>query len=224
MAMRRRITLTVLAALASAALSFGAACGSGGPDQTGEEPKDPALADVIYQGDASEKPLKALLAKAPKDDPEKGAEIDYPPNDTLIPPTPIPTFTWHPRGATAVRQRLELLPPALAPHAPRERTAFAGFVGPLRELLGPERAAHAEEASMQGSGYFLVFSTDTEPKVLRVFTTKTSYTPDAKTWDRLASLQIWTTLTILTGAFTNDQLSPTGGPFTGPSVNFCIER
>lgn len=223
--MRRGITFTVLAALASAALSFGAACGSSAPAQSGEEePTDPALADVIYQGGASQKPLKALLAKTPQDNPLKGAEIDYPPDQVEIPPTPIPTFLWHPRGATAVRERIELLPPALVPPAPRERTAFAGFVGPLRELLGPERAAHAAEAPMEGSGYFLVFSTDTEPKVLRIFTSKTSYTPDAKTWDMLSSLGVWTTLTILTASFTKDQLSPTGGPFTGPPVAFCIAR
>jgi hypothetical protein len=211
------MTILLFSALTGAALSFGAACGTA---------PDPALADVIYEGGASEQPLKALLAVTPKDDPQRGAEIDNPPDKTLLPPSPIPTFQWHPRGATAAREPFELGPQALLPREPRERSALGRLVGPLKELLGPEREARAEQAPtpMDGTGYFLVFSTDMKPKVLRVFTTKTSYTPDAKAWDTLSSLQDWTTLSILTASFSDNQLSPTGGPWKGVDVQFCIER
>jgi hypothetical protein len=227
--MKHWTKIVLLPALTSAALYYGMACGPV------DKPVDPALADVILEGGASTKALEALVAATPKDDPEKGVEIDSPAADVELPPTPIATFKWHQRGATAARERpalgpLELV--TLAAGASREQplrsgwspsAALAEFTGPLRELLGPERAAHAE-AAMDGAGYFLVFSTDTEPDILRVFTTKTSYTPDAKAWDKLYAVNTWTTLSILSASFTTDSLSPNAGPFKGASIQFCIER
>jgi hypothetical protein len=99
------------------------------------------------------------------------------------------------------------------------------FTGPLLELLGPVRAAHAEASpESDTTGYFLVFSTDSDPKLLRVFTTKTSYTPDKKAWDTLLSVNIWTTLSILTATFNQGSLTLKDGPYTGGSVQFCILR
>jgi hypothetical protein len=76
---------------------------------------------------------------------------------------------------------------------------------------------------LNGAGYFLLFSTDATPRLLRVFTTKTSYTPSASAWATLASAKTWTTLDIFAASFVDDALAPGGGPFKGTSIAFCIE-
>lgn len=221
--------IVLLPALTSAALYYGIACDSV------DKPIDPKLADVILEGSASARALEALVAVPPKDDPAKGVEIDSPADLAELVPSPITTFKWHQRGATAAGKRSapgRLAFMTLAAGAPQDQPlwswwssppALTELTGPLRELLGPERAAHAA-AAMDGAGYFLVFSTDTTPDVLRVFTTKTSYTPDAKAWDKLYAVNTWTTLSIVSAAFTTDSLSPNAGPFQGASIKFCIER
>jgi len=76
---------------------------------------------------------------------------------------------------------------------------------------------------LNGAGYFLLFSTDATPRLLRVFTTKTSYTPSAAAWATLDSAKTWTTLDIFAANFVDDALAPGGGPFKGTSIAFCIE-
>jgi len=172
--MRSLIRVVLLTALATSALST-VACGSSDPP--GDEPVvDPALADVVFEGDASPAALEALLAAMAKSDPTRGAVIDSPPNDALLDPGAVTTFQWHPLGAAA------------------------------------------------GQRYFLVFSTHADPKLLRVFTSKTSYTPDDEAWTTLRSVAIWTTLTTLSATFAGDELAPGSGPFQGAPIEFCIER
>src|SRR5262249_54235314 len=92
-------------------------------------------------------------------------------------------------------------------------------------LLG-ERDAHAGEATFTGEGYFLQFTiptTDTPPKefpILRVFTSKTSYTPSDAAWAKLTASGSWVTLTILAPPFSADKL--TAGPFAPQNtLQFC---
>jgi hypothetical protein len=112
-----------------------------------------------------------------------------------------------------VREPLELVP---ASHAAVPRW--------LRELLGPERAARADQGPLDGVGYFLLFSSEKNPRILRVFTTDTSYLPDAKAWNALATAGIWTTLTITTATFASDDLVPNEGPFVGTPIQFCVDH
>jgi hypothetical protein len=211
----------LLTALSSTALYYGAACGSNGPPAEDEAEAHPELADVIFEGAADEKALAALLAAALKTDPGRGAVIDSPADKALLPPAPIPTFNWHPPGSLAARSGPRQGPPSLLPRAPEEHPTVTSV---LVDLLGPERAAYADAAPMSGLGYFLVFSTDVDPKMLRVFTTKTTYTPDAKAWEKLSSAKIWTTLVIASASFADDRLMADGGPFLGESIQFCIEQ
>jgi len=76
------------------------------------------------------------------------------------------------------------------------------------------------------SGHLLVFAIDADPALLRVFTSKSSYTPDEAAWETLGSVGTWTTLTIVSGAFDeDDEIAVDGGPFTGGApLAFCVER
>lgn len=99
--------------------------------------------------------------------------------------------------------------------------------------LPPDRVAtfqwHArgEAASASGLAYFLVFSTqadaDTNAKLLRVFTDKSSYTPSATAWAKLKGANSWTTFEPLTATLAGDKLAADGGPYSGDTIQFCID-
>jgi hypothetical protein len=201
-----RRTRPLLAGALAIAVIHGGACGKSAP------PLDPKLADVVFQGGADGVALDQLLAATPKMDAARAPVIDSPPNDTLVPAATAPTFKWHLPGATAARA------PALLPAA---RPASPSW---LRELVGPERAARADELAMNGNGYLVLFSTSETPRLLRVFTTGTSYTPDAKAWKTLVSAGTWTNVVVVAGAFADDQLVADGGPVESASIAFCVER
>jgi len=201
--MARATTVGLFIALSSAVV-YGGAC-------AGDAPLDPALADVVFQGEADGPALDQLLAATPVMNAARAAVIDAPPTGTILKASSIATFTWHAGGAAAAR-----LPPSLLP--PPARPEPAPW---LRDLVGPERAARAGQS---GVGYFLQFSTEKTPRLLRVFTTGTSYTPDAKAWKTLSAAMIWTTLSIFTATFDDDALMAGQGPFEGTPILFCIDR
>jgi hypothetical protein len=202
--MSRATTRVLLCASVALAIQ-GGACGTGAPAP------DPALAGVVFVGGADEPALEQLVGATPATDASKGVVIDYPPTDTILDAATVVTFRWHAPAAAARVPTFPFSPPAEG--APRW----------LRDLLGPERAAHAGD-SMNGAGYYLIFATDTKPELLRVFTTLTSYTPDAAAWKTLSSAMVWTQLTIASAAFQDDQLVPGEGPFVGSPVLFCIDK
>lgn len=212
--MQRWMRITALCALASPALYALAACGASGASTDTEAP-DPLLADVIFEGGANGKSLDALLAAPTLVDPTRGAVIDSPTTGTEIPPSPVMTFTWHPGSGMAALQGAPSLLPV-------DRASRLSLRGPLAELFGPEREARADATLMSGVGYFLLFSTDVTPRLLRVFTTKTSYTPDAKAWAALRSAGTWTTLSVFAASFADDRLAPNGGPWKATPIQFCI--
>jgi hypothetical protein len=169
---------------------------------------NPAYADVIFQGTATDTALTALLAVKPADDPALAAYFDNPKDLSEIAPTPIITFTWH-DGQTSA---LQLLPrPAKGP----------SFTGVLADLFG-EGTAHAQGPAMSGPGYLLVFSVlDTGPELFRVFTSSTSFTPDAASWAKMATGN-WTQLQIISATFAGDEVAADGGPYGGQLVRFCV--
>jgi hypothetical protein len=169
---------------------------------------NPAYADVIFQGAATQGALTSLLAVKAADDPALAAYFDNPMDLSENPPSPILTFTWHDGQAAAMR----LLPPS----APK-----ATFVGVLSDLLG-ERSAHAEGPTMTGPGYLLAFSTlETNQELFRVFTSTKSFTPDAASWAKVATGN-WTVLQITSATFAGDAVATNGGPYGGQVIKFCI--
>lgn len=195
----RRLAL-VLASSLLVAPSVGCSSSPGGGEPA------PTYPDVTFQGSATHAALTAMLAEAAIDDPTHAAFFDNPKDLSALPGTPIITFTWHDAQPHA---RMELLPrPAKA----------ASFTGTLADLL--ERTAYAQSAAMSGPGYLLAFRTlDTHLALFRVFTSSTSYTPDASAWAKLAT-GMWTTLQITSATFADDQVA--AGPYAGQVINFCV--
>jgi len=209
--MKHSLRFLLLLSLASVAIY---ACG----DDHHEDVEVPATYDdVIYAGETTDEALVALVSaldqKAPADVASQAPTLDTPAAGAL-PKTPIPTFTWHVGGMTA-----RPLAPVLFPvEAPRAR----GFLSPLAELVGPVRAAHAHGTPFTGTATWLVFSTDANPKLARVLTGETSYTPEQAVWDRLVAAKAPITLTLVGAVFADNRIVTDGGPFQGSKTTFTI--
>jgi hypothetical protein len=85
-------------------------------------------------------------------------------------------------------------------------------------------APGADPGSMSGAGFYLLFSTDQVPELLRVFTSEASYTPDEAAWETISSAEMWVTFRVINASFVDDALAPGGGPFVGTPIAFCPEH
>ncbi|WP_437522804.1 hypothetical protein WME79_32440 [Sorangium sp. So ce726] len=213
----RALLVPALAVLASAAMYTGA-CGHSDDHTSSGTSSDPSLADVIFEGGATDEALEELLAVDAKDEPAQGTVFDAPEDGAMVPGEAALELTFHVAGAaqrTAPRAAPELrLATAAAPGA--------SIVAELGALLGPARAAWAHGTPINGRAYFLVFTTAERELLLRVFTTKLSYTPDAAAWDKLRAAGVPITVSVISALFENNRIVQGGGPFTGEPVTFTI--
>ena len=207
----------LLCSLTSVGIYGGASCGSGESSGAGEDAGRP---DLVFEGDANDTALAALTAVEGPVNPPTYAIFDLPSEGAVYSADQVPKVTWHmnaqpvPPDAGAEAGAFLLLPGPAAP------AARAASLGPLLDLFGKERGAAAAGSSVNGLGYLLLFTTEKDSDLLRVFTTKTSYTPGPATLEIMkdigASIQVW----ILTGVFDNNALTSYGGPFRGPWTSF----
>jgi len=205
-------TLARLLILVPLAIAMPYACS----DDHDEEPAPAGYDDVVYEGEVTDEALTSLVAaldqKAPTTSASQAATLDMPATGTLSKAT-ITTFAWH-IGTTT---RLEPRAPELLPAPSRER-----WYGPLRDLIGPERAAHAHGTPYTGTATWLVFSTASDPKLVRVLTSATTYTPTQAVWDKMAAAGGPITLDLVTAVFADNRVATDGGPFQGSKFEFTI--
>jgi hypothetical protein len=168
--------------------------------------------DIVIAGDANADGLEALVAATATSDPARSAAMTAPDPKVPIPGGTPPAFSWR-LGAGGSD--------AGVTDAPAGRLDLDRF---LLEAFGPERTAHAAHgAPMNGVAYLVTFGAAGNDKLVRVFTTSTTYTPDAGAWDKMKAAGGVTT-TITTATFENNRLTPGGGPFVGPAVAFTIQK
>jgi len=160
-------------------------------------------ADALFQGSATDEGLVALEAQAPTEDATRAPALTTPASGSTVPAATPVTFEWKAQLSSAPRR---------APGRP------APYVVPLP--LGPIRAAHAHGDPMNGKGYLLTLKANGQ-KVVRVFTTSTTYAPDAAAWDKLKSGGT-ISATVTTASFDQNRLVPGSGPFASPATTFTI--
>jgi hypothetical protein len=200
-----------------------------------EETPTPGYEDVAYEGKVTDESLLALDQGAPAEGGAGAPQLTEPTAAEQSAET-APTFRWTFATAGARRDPVELLRPGAPAPAPR----WAGplrellgparellgpareLVGPLRELVGPLRAAHAHGTPYSGQATLLVFSTDADPKLLRVFTSETSYTPTDATWRKLVDAKAPITLSLTGAAFEQNRLAQGTQPRLGTPYQFTI--
>lgn len=194
------------------------------------------IGDVILEGSVTDETYvafeSALEQGPPESDPSQAAMLDQPADGAALPRSPAPTFTWH-FGAAASRSdgppaghRTARAPAApawigLSP-APATVTSLDRLTAPLRDLLGPLRSAHAHGDPYSGTATYLRFSIDAAPTLIEGFTSKTSYTPSAASWEKLTGAGAPITLTLVSAVFEQNRVSQDGGPFAGSAVTFTI--
>ena len=195
---RRALALTVGLAVASCAGGEPSSTSSTG-GSTGSGADD--LSDVIYEGGATDEALIALLAQTPKSDPAQAVGLVAPTEgETLGAATPF-AFSW------AVGSASRRAPGAL------ERAI--GFLFRVRE-------AHAHGTPISGRAYFLVCSTASNEKLLRVFTTALTYTPSADAWAKLVAAGAPIRVDIVIAIFESNRVADGGGPYGGTPRTFQI--
>lgn len=192
----------------------------GCPAEEPETTPDEAYADVIFEGETTDEAMidlgSALEQKDPVDDPSQAPALDSPAAGEL-PKSPIPTFTWH-FGAGTARA-----PALIAPgFGLAMRESAPSFPRALAQLFGPPRAASAHGDPVNGPTTFLVFSTASDAKLVRVFTGLTTYTPSQEAWDKLAAAGSEITLSLIGATFDNNRVADGGGPFKGTVTKFTI--
>ncbi len=213
--MKNLIHLALLVPLASASLY---ACGH-------DEPSVPAgYEDVVYGGAATDEALAALLTAIdqtpPANVPSQAPTLTSPMAGDL-PASAIPTFSWQ---VGPIARLSPPGPPSLLPVEPRAEPLYVPLVplAPLAALLGPARAAHAHGTPFTGVASWLVVSTDSDPKLARVFTSETSWKPSDSVWARMTAAKAPITVELTSALFVDNRIDMDGGPFQGSKTIFTI--
>jgi hypothetical protein len=215
-----RLRYLILVPLATVALY---ACGHDAERPAGYD-------DVVYAGDVTDEALVALVSAleqgAPATAPTRAPTLDAPSDGATISAGSSSAFSWHVGASASLRERsMEREAeswPALSPAPRSQPTGFSSALGALGELLGPPRRAWAHGEPFTGTATYLVFSTDSNPKLLRVLTSGTTYTPDKPAWDKLAAAGGPIKLTLTGAEFENNRILQDGGPFAGSSIQITV--
>lgn len=210
------VASSVTFALASATSCQSGATGAGGASSGSPDAGyvlDPSIADVVFEGYATDDALFPLLHVALVNDPTAAARLSFPPDAGALAVAPPPTFSWT-AGATALR--IEPSPLRRAVAAP----VVEAPTGRIRWGL-PRAWAHGTPTS--GPAYFLTFSTPTSPKLVRVFTTNLTYTPDAAHWARLVNAKTAIRIVIVDAELDQNRIAPGGGPWQGSDTTFTVQ-
>ncbi len=174
------------------------------------------LTDVVYVGAATDEALRGLL-DAPLKNGDKRSRLTAPANGAKL--GTLPTFAWSfgtgtsgPTDAGAVG------------FEPKTRRRNRDLVGLLTAAFPGERQAFAHGEPLNGTAYLLVLSTAAGDKLLRVFTTQTTFTPDAVAWDKVKKAGASVRAVVTTGLFENNKLVSGGGPFEGEAISFEVSQ
>jgi hypothetical protein len=180
-----------------------------------------AAADVLFEAEATDEALEALLAATPIDDPSQAAQLTAPEASAALNSETPARFSWT-VGPTA-----SLAPSHMDGLDLDDATAQRG--GPelrwwseLTALVGPVREAHAHGTPVNGRGYLLVVENAEGEAVHRVFTLALEHTPSSDAWQQLASQPQPLRASVLNAIFENNRIASEGGPWQGPALELTI--
>lgn len=156
----------------------------------------PDTSGVVYVAGATDEALESVVGVAASVDDAKAPILAVPGSDgEVFTQLSAPTFAWS--AAVALRE-------------PAPLRKWVEFVSP--------RQAFAHGDPNTGLVYYAEFSDAKGAPLLRVFTTKTTYTPDAAHWAKLVTAGGQLSLRVIGARVENNKLVPGGGPFVASSA------
>jgi hypothetical protein len=221
-----RTLLASVAFVSALGVALFAGCSDDGG--TGGAPAD-ENADVVYVNGMTDEALEALQAAPLKTDVDKTAAFTWPEPGAAVTPTEPFEFCWH-IGPVAANQPVksqnrlgalshDLLLPVRAEKAERQTSIATSL---LKSLLSGVPRAHAHGTPVDGPGYFLVISSASDPKLVRVFTNALDYKIEPADWDRLKAVGAEMTAKVIWADFETNRVLNDGGPWDGTAVTFTI--
>jgi hypothetical protein len=161
-----------------------------------DEPSNSLTAGVLREGDPSDAAVTQLLSYEADDWGWAGGVFQAPPTDPIA-------------------SSIDVTLPANTPftfvwHADPVPSPAAGAAGTLNAT------------GFTGVAFLLVFSTPSDPKLLRIVTTDSSFTPSAADWKTLTSSGEPVTFKLASGTFENDELTVEGGPHQGQALSISF--
>ncbi|HKO47381.1 MAG TPA: hypothetical protein VJV79_06645 [Polyangiaceae bacterium] len=208
---RRRAAWLLL--LLAASCSSNASAPTGQKDAGGQQD----ISNVIYLGGVTDEALIRLLDVPAKNDARQALLVTSP--DLSAPLAKDSPAAWQFQLASeASRAPTPRLRPARA-----QSTQWRRSLHEVLQLLTPVRVAHAHGAPYNGTAYYLVFSDADGKQRLQVFTTETSFTPEAVDWQNLVQAPQPLKLEITSAFFEDNDVPTDGGPFIGGTFPFRIE-
>lgn len=179
-------------------ISYAGACG--------HEHDSPSLpADVIIEGDATDEGFSAFERAPETADAARAPVLTAPKEGSTIPDTEPLAFTWK---ATPLA--------FTTPRHPIHHVAYPPSFGPMRE-------AFAHGIPMNGRAFVLTIRAD-DRTVLRVFTTRLIYQPDAAARAKLKEATGSLSATIASASYDNNNIVQGSGPFLGNTVRFNVAK
>lgn len=194
-------------------------CGDSSSDGTGGA--GPDISDVVFEGGTNDEALEALLAAVVKDDAEKVPVVTWPLDGDEVPADEAPWFGWQPASelAQAPMQPSLLRYGHKLPLPSRQPTVVQQLLEPL---FAGVRPAHAHGEPISGPAYFAVISSESEPELVRVFTTAREYLPTEEVWEKIKAVNEPITVTVTAAEFDGNRIAQGGGPWKGSSITFTI--
>ena len=194
-------------------LALSAPLASGCGDDGGGAGGAGSTADVVFEADATDEALDAMLAAADVDDPTQAARLVQPAAGATLDAATPAAFSW----TVGLEARV----------APPRAPGLQGLPSPsawaeLAALLGPVREAHAHGTPVNGRGYLLVVVDAEGATVHRVFSLAFEHTPSAEAWAQLAAAPQPLRASVRSAIFENDRVASDGGPWQGPAIELTI--
>ena len=195
------------------------ACSSNASSNDHDHPEGSVdISDAIYVGSVTDEALERLVDATPKTDARQAITVDSPDLTAPLAKDAPVAFEFHLATSTTTRAPSLRLSPARP-----ARTIWQRSLHEVEQFLSPVRVAHAHGTPYNGTAYYLVFSDADSKPLLQVFTTGTSYTPEAADWQRLAEAPQPLSLAITSAFFEANDIPADGGPFVGGIFPFTIE-
>lgn len=198
------------------------ACSGSDPDQGGAPS---GYEDVLLEGEVTDETLEAFAEKLASsslvEDELQAPVIDWPGQGDKLPKDTPSSFCWR-FGPAA---HLDHAPGdhAWAALDPRPARTASTWARPLLDLLGPPRSALAHGEPFNGIATYLVFSTASNPKLLRVLTSAEEFTPSKEAWGEMAAVGKPIKLSLVAAVFEENRVPQDGGPFAGIGITFTVE-